>query len=111
MAPPRRAVGGLPAIELVKAVLVHSHPQERSAVILRLLTHYQSSLPDPALWQGLCPSYLAPSEHSSILEALGSSAHSLWLPAITGALHAGGRGGGRCGECSKGGIISLKDSN
>lgn len=32
MAPPRRAVGGLRAIELIKAVPVHSHPRERSAV-------------------------------------------------------------------------------
>lgn len=38
-------------------------------------------------------------------------APSLWLLTIVGAFHGGGGDGGRCGECTKGGIISLKDSN
>lgn len=38
-------------------------------------------------------------------------APSVWLLAIVGASRGGGGDGGRCGKCTKGGIISLKDSN
>lgn len=49
---------------------------------------------------------LAPS-----VPALGVSAGFLWLLANLGALHGGGVGGGRWGECTEGDVISLMDSN